>query len=136
MATNIIYDRIFKGLKAILKSKNRVFVRGEKVPTRSNEFVRLSLESSPFQIENTGPTSAMRYTVYVDFITNHRENTRYVTQSIADISDILNDNPCYSSGGVYYWHDGVIQESEFGPADEDEYAARLVWSATHTEIKS
>jgi hypothetical protein len=78
----------------------------------------------------------MRYTVYVDFITNHQENIRYVTQAVADITDLLNDNPHYTSGGVYYWHDGVIQESEFGPTEEDEYAARLVWSATHTEIKS
>jgi len=134
VATNIIYNRIFAGLKALLKGKNRVYIKGEKVPTRAAEYVRLSLESSPFQIENTGAAVSMRYTVYLDFITNHIENTRYVTQAIHDIEDVLKDNPYYKPSGVYYWHDGAILESEFGPVEDDEYAARIVWSTTNTEV--
>jgi hypothetical protein len=137
MATNIIYDKIFKGLQAVL-GRNTV-VMGDQLP-RSAEYVQLSLESEPELIENTGASYAMRYTVNIDLITNRAKKPKYLTQALSDIRNDLNTNTAYSPSGVYHWHDGQTLTSETGDAlDENEkqmYAARIIWAATHTEVRS
>jgi len=136
MATNIIYDRIFKGLKKVLG--RRAIVEGDLAP-KSAEFIRLSLESSPELIENTGPTHAMLYSINIDFVTNRARRAKYITQALSNILDLLNEAPAYTTGGVYYWHDAKIITSEYGEAFDDEdqklYDSRIVWTCTHTETK-
>ena len=136
MATNIIYNKIFKGLKLILG--NRAVVKGDRLP-RGAEYIQLSMASMPELIENTGPSISMLYSVNVDLITNRAIKPKYITQAISDIENTLNANPAFTLGSVYYWHDGQILPSEYGEAlDENEkqmYAARISWTATHTEIK-
>jgi len=137
MAVNIIYDRIFKGLKAVLGK--RTVVQGDQLP-RVAEYIELSMASMPEHIEVTGPSRAMLYTVNVDLITNKANKPKYMTQAISDIIDNLNDNPAYTTGGVYYWHNGQVIPGEYeGALDDNDkqlYAARILWTATHTEIRS
>lgn len=130
MATNIIYDRIFKGLILIL-GKNTVVA--DDLGKTSSEYTRLSLESSPEMIENTGPTVSMRYSINIDIITNRAKRSKYITQAVSNILSKLNANPAYNAGGVYYWHDGQIIPGEYGEGED--YASRIVWQATHTEAK-
>ncbi len=130
MAVNIIYDRIFKGLKLILG--RRAIIEGDTAP-KSADYILLSMESSPELIENTGPSIAMLYSVNVDYITNRAKRPKYITQELSNILDKLNSSPAYTSGGVYYWHDGKILTSEYGSGEG--YAARILWTATHTELK-
>ena len=137
MATNIIYDRIFKGLKLILG--RRAIIEGDNEP-KSSEFIRLSMESSPELIENTGASYAMLYSINIDLVTNRAKRAKYLSQAVSNILNLLNQNTAYDTSGVYYWHDGQVLTSEFGEAyDEDEkqvYAARILWTATHTELRS
>ena len=136
MATNIIYDRIFKGLKLVLG--NKAVIRGSD-STRFNEYISLSMAESPGLIENTGASYAMLYSVNIDLITNRANKTKYMSQMLSDVLESLNDNPAYTADGVYYWHDGQILTSEDGEElDEDDkqlFAHRILWTATHTEIK-
>jgi hypothetical protein len=136
MATNIIYDRIFKGLKLILG--RRAIVRRDDAP-KSADYILLSMESSPELLENTGATFAMRYAVNIDFITNRAKKSQYITQEISNILFKLNSNPAYTVGDVYYWHDMAIEDSDFGELLDDNdrqiYAGRILWTATHTECK-
>ena len=136
MATNIIYDRIFKGLKLVLG--RRTIVRRDDAP-KSSDYILLSMESSPTLIENMGASFAMRYSVNIDFITNRAKKSQYITQQISNLLRLLNDNPAKTTSGIYYWHDMAIEDTDFGELlDEDDrqiYAGRILWTATHTEIK-
>jgi broad specificity polyphosphatase/5'/3'-nucleotidase SurE len=136
MATNIIYDRIFKGLKLILG--RRAVIEGDLEP-KAAEFIRLSTETSPELIENTGASYAMLYSINIDLVTNRAKRPKYITQALANIIRLLNQNTAYTTGGVYYWHDGAIITTEPGTLlDEDGqviYAGRILWTATHTELK-
>ena len=136
MATNIVYDRIFKGLKLILG--RRAVIEGDLEP-KAAEFIRLSVESSPELIENTGASYAMLYSINIDLVTNRAKKPKYITQALANISRLLNQNTAYTASSVYYWHDGAIEGTEPGLALDDEgkelYAGRILWTATHTEIK-
>jgi len=136
MSTNITYDRIFKGLKLIL-GKNTIIE--DDLDKRTAEYVRLSTESSPELIENMGATFAMLYSINIDIVTNKAKRAKYLTQSVSNLLHTLNSNTAYTSGGVYYWHDGRILTSEPGEAlDENgkqEYAWRILWTTTHTEAK-
>jgi hypothetical protein len=137
MATNIMYDRIFKGLKLILG--RRCIIEGDLEP-KSSEIIKLSMESSPELIENTGASYAMLYSINIDLITNRAKRSKYITQAVSNILNSLNQNTAYNVSGAYYWHDGKVITSEYGEAlDEDEqqlYAARILWTATHTEQRS
>jgi len=136
MATNIIYDRIFKGLKLILGRS--AVVEGDRMP-HSAEYVRLSLSSNPEMVENTGASYAMAYFVNIDLVTNKANKPKYMTQAIADIMNDLNSHTAYTADSVYYWHTSEILSSEpDGALDENDkqlYAARILWTCTHTEIK-
>jgi hypothetical protein len=137
MATNIIYDRIFKGLKLIL-GKSAV-VEGDRMP-RAAEYIQLSEESYPELIENTGPTTAMLYSINIDLITNRAKKPKYISQQLSNIRNLLNTNTAYTTGGVYYWHNGTILATDPERAVDENgqeiYAARLLWTATHTEQRS
>ena len=136
MATNILYDRIYAGLRLIL-GKNTVILN--EPDSKSSEYARLSIESSPELLENTGPTFSMRYSVNIDIIMNRAKRSKYVTQAVTNVLHKLNSNPAYTAGGVYYWHDMEILPSEPGSALDDDgkelYAWRILWTATHTEPK-
>ena len=136
MAVNIIYDRIFKGLRSVIGP--RVIVGNTKA-AGSAEYVRLSMAGNPEHIETTGPSRAMLYSVNIDLITNKSSNARYLSQAVSNIIDSLNDNTAYAPDGVHYWINGQVIPSEYGPlTDEDGqeiYDARILWTATHTEIK-
>ena len=132
MATNIIYDRILKGLKTIIG--NRAIIADSDSP-KSSEYTLLSMASSPELIENTGPSISMLYSVNIDIMTNKARKSRYLSQAVSDVLDSLNANPAYTTGGVYYWHDGQVLTSEYGSIEEEGYAHRILWTATHTEVK-
>lgn len=136
MATNIMHDIIFNGLKKILG--RRVVIDGEPEP-KSAEFIRISMESSPELLENTGASYAMLYSVNIDLVTNRARRAKYITQTLSNILEALNQEPAYTSGGVYYWHDGKILTSEYGEAfdenDQKIYDGRILWTCTHTEVK-
>ena len=136
MSTNITYDRIYKGLKLVL-GKNTVIMN--EVDSKASEYVRLSVETSPELLENTGPTFAMRYFINIDIVMNRAKRAKYVTQAVSNVLHKLNSNPAYTANGVYYWHDMAILTSEAGEElDEDGkalYAWRILWTATHTECK-
>jgi len=131
MATNIIYDRIFKGLKILLG--RRAIIMGDDAP-KSSDYILLSMESSPELIENTGPTTAMLYSVNIDFVTNRAKKAKYITQQLSNIWNILNNNTAYTAKGVYYWHGAETINSEFGEGEG--FASRILWTATHTEQRS
>jgi len=137
MATNIVYDRIFKGLKLVLGRS--AVIDGDLEP-KAAEFIRLSQESYPELIENTGASYAMLYSINIDLVTNRAKRPKYITQALANISRLLNQNTAKTTSGIYYWHDGAILTTEPSLALDDDgkelYAGRILWTATHTEQRS
>ena len=136
MAVNIIYDKIFAGLKIVL---GRHTVVEDDLAPKSSEYIRLSKEAEPELLENAGGSFSMLYSVNIDLITNQAKRAKYITQAMSNIVRLLNDNPAKTTDGVYYWHDGQMLSSDPGPAFDEEdkqmYAGRILWQATHTEIK-
>ena len=97
MATNIIYDRIFKGLKLVLG--NKAVIKGSD-SNKFNEYISLSMAESPELIENTGASYAMLYSVNIDLVSNRATKPKYMSQMLSDVIENLNDNPAYTSGWV------------------------------------
>ena len=129
MDTNILYDRIYKGLKMILG--RRVIIEGDNEP-KAAEFIKLSEGSGAELLENTGASYAMSYSINIDLVTNRAKRSKYITRAVSNIIRALNENTALTSGGIYYWHDGHVSSGE---SVDDDYAARINWTATHTEIK-
>ena len=130
MATNIIYDRIFKGLKLVLG--RRCLIGNDNAP-KSADYIVISLESTPELLENTGASFSMLYSVNIDYVTNRAKKAEYITQEMSNIIRKLNDNPAKTTGGVYYWHDGQVLPGE--PEEGEGFTRRILWTATHTELK-
>ena len=130
MATNIIYDRIFKGLKSVIGGS---VVLGTDATTRKPEYFRLHLANSPEQVENFGSSITMLYTVNIDFNTNNSDNQKYLSQAISNALNSLNNNAYYVDGSTYHWHGGNVINSEYGNGDG--FDSRIIWTCYHSELK-
>jgi hypothetical protein len=134
MATDILNDRILFALRKIIESDTPF--KCFNLKPRGSECI-VFVPSNPSQINITTDGTGYNYPVSIDFHSPVAvEDVNRISQEISDILRVLNDNCHYSTGGVYYWHNGMVDDVEYNweTEESESYKARILWSCTHEEV--
>ena len=133
MATNIWQDRIIYALQKVIQTGSSW--KCYYLKPRGSECLVFtpSLEE---QIAKTTGGTVYRYTLTIDIYTPSAADTDddVLTQQVADIKRLLNDNTHYLTGGATYYFNGVVDGIEYDWIDEEDWKARITWSGTNEEV--
>ena len=131
MATNILYDRIIYSLRKLIETATPW--KCYDLKPHGAECVVLTPDSAT-HIATTTDGTVYRYTIFIDYYSSlSSEGLERLSNNVADIVDVLNDNTHYQPSTSYYF-DGVVENIEYDWGSEDDWKARITWSGTHEEV--
>lgn len=126
MSANILYDRIYAGLKYALQ--------GQKLPVVDDEVISGSAINFGYenrvQIARHSNGSAYRYTVLIHVHVNQND-PKIIAQRVEDVLYQLSATPTVYIGGTYHYHDGEVTGTE-----ADEGGMTIIYEVTYNEVQT
>lgn len=143
MATNIIYDKIMKGVQYVLRSAASgtavtlpVFLSDEDPGGGERLIISPELHT---QLVGASGLAGYRYTVHLDYYNPSSISDKERTQKVHDIQYLLDTNiTARDANDAVYYHQGTVVSVEYPEHDDEEidYEARLVYEATYPQTLS
>ena len=133
MATNILYDRIIFALRKILEA-GLPYTAYDLKPMAARCLVLIPIAEDQSGSHSDG--TAYRYTVAVEYYTPSIKEVKRLSQEVADIKRLLNDNDHYKPASETYYCGGFVESIEYDwlATEEGDWKARLIWSCLNVEV--
>lgn len=131
MAYDVLYNRMYKGLKLMINSKSNFDAFTDSETPRGAAYYLISNEDIVTGSPGTGSSTFIGL-FNIDFYTNKIKDT-FIKDNKSKILEILADNNHYSTSSITYYFNGNILGVE--AAEEDSpYAFRVKYEITHEKV--
>ncbi len=131
MAYDVLYNRMYKGLKLMINSKSNFDAFTDSETPRGAAYYLISNEDIVTGSPGTGSSTFIGL-FNIDFYTNKIKDT-FIKDNKSKILEILADNNHYSTSSITYYFNGNVLGVE--AAEEDSpYAFRVKYEITHEKV--
>ena len=131
MAYDVLYNRMYKGLKLMINSKSNFDAFTDSETPRGAAYYLISNEDIVTGSPGTGSSTFIGL-FNIDFYTNKIKDT-FIKDNKSKILEILADNNHYSTSSITYYFNGTILGIEDG-IEDDPYAFRIKYEITHEKV--
>jgi hypothetical protein len=133
MSTKVLRTRLLHGVALMLRQYSQYRVTELETDKKGKEYIDLNLGEYSTEPHSAGCTT-YRAEIHIDYYTNKR-HTRDVNRiNLDNISDLLGRWSFYKIAAVSYYFNGEVVSVQPPVDDEDKYAFRIIFQASHTIV--